>query len=62
MEYELTCLYGCGHTSTADSREGVGVLVMEHMDDEHDTPVDPLEAGELALKRFDGASLRQARQ
>lgn len=30
-----------------------GVLVMEHMDAEDDTPVDPFEAGELALKRPD---------
>ena len=54
MPFTLTCLSGCEFTTTADSREGVGVLVMEHMDDEHDTPVDPFEAGELALKRDSG--------
>ncbi|KAB1193423.1 DUF1059 domain-containing protein [Haloferax sp. MBLA0076] len=61
MVFKLSCLYGCEFTTTADSREDVGVLVMEHMDDEHDTPVDPLEVGELALKSHDGAlSTRQS--
>ncbi|MFC7202484.1 DUF1059 domain-containing protein [Haloferax namakaokahaiae] len=53
--FKLTCLSGCGYDTTASSREDVGVLVMEHMADEHDTPVDPLEAGELALKTYDDA-------
>ncbi|WP_411967106.1 DUF1059 domain-containing protein [Haloferax sp. YSSS75] len=53
MTFTLTCLSGCGFSTTADSREMVGVLVMEHMDAEHDTPVDPFEAGELALRRPD---------
>ena len=54
MVFELSCLYGCDFTTTAESREDVGVLVMEHMDDAHDTPVDPLEVGELALKSYEG--------
>jgi hypothetical protein len=48
--FKLTCLSGCGYDTTASTREDVGVLVMEHMADEHGMPVDPLEAGELALK------------
>ncbi|WP_416840601.1 DUF1059 domain-containing protein [Haloferax sp. DFSO52] len=56
MPFTLTCLSGCGFRTTADSREDVGVLVMEHMDDEHDTPVDPFEAGELAIQRNAGPS------
>ncbi|WP_410766684.1 DUF1059 domain-containing protein [Haloferax sp. DFSO60] len=51
--FKLSCLSGCGFGTTASTRKGVGVLVMEHMADEHDMPVDPLEAGELALQTYE---------
>ena len=49
MPFKTSCLSGCGATITAGSPEEVGVLLMEHMDDQHDTPVDPAEVSKFAI-------------
>ncbi|WP_396613485.1 DUF1059 domain-containing protein (plasmid) [Haloferax sp. S1W] len=50
MPFKTSCLSGCGATITGDSPEEVGVLLMEHMDDQHNTPVDPTEVSDFAIQ------------
>jgi hypothetical protein len=54
--YEVSCLHECGFVAVAETRLTVGSLLMEHMSDAHDTPVDPREVGDLAIRRR-GSSL-----
>jgi hypothetical protein len=53
MKYQLACLCECGHVATGDSRTDVGAALADHMGSAHDVPVDPAEAGELAIRRYD---------
>jgi hypothetical protein len=53
MTYELACLCGCGHVVEEGSRRELGTRIMEHMDEAHGVPVDPVEAGELAIRKHD---------
>ncbi|WP_081605255.1 DUF1059 domain-containing protein [Haloferax gibbonsii] len=50
MPFKTSCLSGCGATIEGESPEEVGVLLMEHMEDAHNTPVDPLEVSEFAIE------------
>jgi hypothetical protein len=50
MPFKMSCLYECGTTIKGESPEDVGTLVMEHMDDAHNMPVDPLEVSEFAIE------------
>jgi hypothetical protein len=50
VNFRLDCLDGCGYVASGDSRSAVGSAVAEHMWSAHRMPVDPAEAGELAVQ------------
>jgi hypothetical protein len=50
MPFKSSCLCECDVAVEGATREDVGVRLMEHMDEAHGIPVDPVEVSEFAIE------------